>query len=190
MKRMTVWGAVAAAAALILAACATPTSPPQLTPVAASPGPGPEHDALVAAARKDWVAGGAAMMPQDLLDLFPCHEEELPCGKLAPQPVQRVSFRGPLRGDPKKGEAIATNVRYGNCIACHSLPNGHDGGNIGPSLRDVVQRNLPLDYIFQRIWDVRAYSPNAFMPVYGPNKVLNEQEIHDVMAFILGVKGG
>lgn len=178
------------AAAVLLAACAAQApAPAPAGGAAVTPGPGPEHDAQVAATRKNWVVGGAAMIPQDVLDLFPCHEEELPCGKLAPQPVQRVSFRGPLRGDPKKGEAIAINVRYGNCIACHSLPNGHDGGSIGPSLREYAQRGLPMDYTFQRIWDVRAYSPNAFMPVYGPNKVLTEQEIHDVMAFILQAKG-
>lgn len=182
----------AAAALLVLAACAsqTPSSAPAAAAASGQAEPGPAHDAQVAATRKNWVVGGPAMIPQDVLDMFPCHEEELPCGKLAPPPVQRVSFKGPLRGDPKKGEAIAINVRYGNCIACHSLPNGHDGGSIGPSLRDYAQRSMPMDYTFQRIWDVRAFSPNAFMPVYGPNKVLTEQEIHDVMAFILGAKGG
>lgn len=135
--------------------------------------------------RENWVPGGASMIPQDVLTMFPCHDEELPCGRMAPAPIERVTFKPPLKGDAKKGEAIATNVRYGNCIACHSLPNGHEGGSIGPSLRDYVKRGLPLEYTYQRIWDVRAYNPEAFMPVYGPNKVLTQQEVHDVMAFLL-----
>ena len=144
------------------------------------------RDDAVVGIRGSWVAGGPAMIPQQVLTLYPCHDEELPCGKMPPPPVQRVSFKPPLQGDAKKGEAIAINVRYGNCIACHSLPNGHEGGNIGPSLRDYAQRQMPLDYTYQRIWDVRVYNPNAFMPLYGPNKVLTSKEIQDVMAFITG----
>lgn len=169
-----------AALAWAVAGCSTPQQP----------APGPVHDELVAASRKTWTPGGAAMMPQAVLDEFPCHDDEQPCSQLPPPPIQKVSFKAPLRGDARKGEAIATNIRYGNCIACHSLPNGHEGGSIGPSLRDYAQRSMPLDYTFQRIWDVRVFNPNAFMPIYGPNRVLTEQEIHDVMAFLLGAKGG
>jgi len=137
--------------------------------------------------RAKWKPGGAEMIPQDVLTMFPCHSEELPCGKIAPPPVEKVTFKGPLEGDAKRGEAIAINVRYGNCVACHSLP-GHEGGTIGPSLSDYGKRGMPLDYIYQRIWDVRVFNPNAFMPIYGPNRVLTDQEIRDVMVFITSSK--
>lgn len=140
-------------------------------------------DEMLDRIRAKWQPGGAEMIPQDVLTMFPCHDEELPCGKIAPPPVERVTFDGPLQGDAKRGEAIATNVRYGNCIACHILP-GHEGGTIGPSLSEYSKRGMPLEYTYQRIWDVRAFNPYAFMPVYGPNRVLTDQEIRDVMVFI------
>lgn len=143
----------------------------------------PTGDEKLDRIRKNWTPGGTEMIPVDVLTMFPCHDESLPCGKMAPPPVERVTFKGPLTGDPKKGETIAINVRYGNCIACHHLP-GHQGGTIGPSLAEYSKRGMPVDYTYQRIWDVRAYNPYAFMPVYGPNRVLTDQEIRDVMVFI------
>jgi sulfur-oxidizing protein SoxX len=149
--------------------------------------PAPTGDPKLDKTREKWTPGGADMIPQDVLTLFPCHSEEKPCSKLAPPPIERVSFKGPLVGDAKRGEAIATNVRYGNCVACHMLP-GHEGGTIGPTLVDYPKRGMPLDYTYQRIWDVRAFNPYAFMPIYGPNRVLTDQEIRDVMVFIQAVR--
>lgn len=134
--------------------------------------------------RANWTPGGTDFVRAESLTMFPCHDEELPCGKMAPPPLERVAFKGPLKGDAKKGEAIAINIRYGNCIACHNLPNGHQGGTIGPSLADYAKRGVPPETTYQRIWDVRAFNPNAFMPLYGPNAVLTDQEIQDVMAFL------
>ena len=52
------------------------------------------------------------------------------------------------------------------------------------TLADYGKRGVPPAVTYQRIWDVRAFNPNAFMPLYGPNAVLTEQEIKDVMAFL------
>lgn len=123
-------------------------------------------------------------MPVDDLMNYPCHFDHLPCGKIAPPKVEKVAFAGPLQGDAERGKKIALDVRWGNCVACHALPGGIEGGNIGPSLADYAKRGMPLEYTFQRIWDVRVFNPDAFMPVYGPNKVLTRREIQDVMAFI------
>lgn len=165
------------AAAVLLGACATP-------PPAPAPAPKLTLEDKVKRMRENWTPGGTAFVVAETLTMFPCHDEELPCGQMEPPPVERVQFKAPIAGNAAKGEAIATNIRYGNCIACHSLPNGHQGGSIGPSLSDYAVRNLQPDYTFQRIWDVRALNPNAFMPVYGPNAALTEQEIRDVMAFL------
>lgn len=128
-----------------------------------------------------WVPG--EQYPRELLKNFPCHDYDLPCGKMTSPPVERVEFKGPLKGDAERGEKIATNLRWGNCIACHALPK-HEGGSIGPSLKGYAFREIPLDVTYQRLWDVRYYNPNAFMPVYGPNKVLTDQDIQDVLAFL------
>src|SRR5690606_36040023 len=57
--------------------------------------------ATVERIRQNWTPGTAAMIPPDVLTMFPCHDENLPCSKIAPPPVERVTFKGPVKGDPK-----------------------------------------------------------------------------------------
>jgi sulfur-oxidizing protein SoxX len=132
-----------------------------------------------------WTPG--EVYPVELLKNYPCLDYTQPCGKEKSPPVERAEFTGPLEGDADRGEKIATNLRWGNCIACHILPK-QDGGTIGPTLRGYGAREMPMDYTYQRIWDVRYYNPNAHMPVYGPNKVLTVQDIKDVMAYLYSSK--
>lgn len=129
-----------------------------------------------------WIPGQP--YPVEGLKKFACHDYRLPCGQLRSPDIEQVSYSGPRDGDAARGEAIATNTRWGNCIACHSLPKGHQGGEIGPDLSQYGQRNAPFDYTFQRIWDARVFNPNVHMPVYGPNGVLTSSDILDVMAFL------
>lgn len=131
--------------------------------------------------RSKWKPGEP--MVQEFLNLYPCHDEDLPCGNLPPPAVEKVVFAGPLAGDKVRGEKIALDVRWGNCVACHALP-GVAGGSVGPSLADYPTRQPPVDYTYQRIWDVRVFNPNAHMPIYGTNGVLTEEEIRDVMSFL------
>ncbi len=140
-----------------------------------------QDDPLTKKLREKWTPG--TPIPVDLLDNFPCHSAELPCGKLPPPPVERVKFKEPLQGDAKRGQKIALDLRWGNCVACHELP-GTAGGTIGPSLAAYARKNMPNDYTFQRIWDVRAFNADAHMPIYGTNRVLTEDEIRDVMSFL------
>ena len=129
-----------------------------------------------------WVPGEP--FPTDELSAYPCHDYEKACFDLTLPDIERVEYSGPRDGDPERGEQIAINVRWGNCLACHGLPGGHDGGTIAPSLEDYAARNLPFEYTFQRIWDTRLFSPNAHMPIYGPNGILAVQDILDVIAFL------
>lgn len=131
--------------------------------------------------REKWKPGEP--MVQEFLALYPCHDEEAPCGKLPPPSVEKVSFKGPLTGDATRGTKIALDVRWGNCVACHSLP-GNPGGTVGPNLADFSERNPPLEYTYQRIWDGRVFNPDSHMPIYGTNGVLTEDEIRDVMAYL------
>jgi sulfur-oxidizing protein SoxX len=131
--------------------------------------------------RAKWQPG--TPMVQEFLALYPCHNEEEACSRLPPPAVQVVKFVGELKADAARGKKIATDVRWGNCVACHALPD-QAGGSVGPSLADYAQRNLSLDYTYQRIWDNRLFSPNAHMPIYGTNSVLTEEEIRDIMAYI------
>lgn len=134
-----------------------------------------------------WVPG-TDPMPRSMLMQFPCHSEEEPCSKIPAPEIQRVTFKAPLNGDRERGKKIAINLRWGNCIACHSLPDGLPGGTVGPDLTDFKSRSPDLQETYQRIWDVRVFNPTAHMPIYGPNKVLDDQDIRDVMAYILSGK--
>lgn len=128
-----------------------------------------------------WVPGEP--YPVENLKEFACHDYTLPCGKKGSPAIEKVSYTGPRMGDPERGKKIATNVRWGNCMACHALPD-HDGGTIAPGLEAYGTRNAPFEYTFQRIWDGRVFNPNAHMPVYGPNQVLTVRDILDVIAYI------
>jgi hypothetical protein len=112
---------------------------------------------IIAAA---WVPG-TDMMPRSMLMQDPCHSEEEPCSKIPAPAIQRVTLTPPVNGARERGKKIATNVRWGNCIACHSLPDGVAGGNVGSDLTDYRSRASDLQETYQRIWDVRAYAPTA-----------------------------
>ena len=139
-------------------------------------------------ASKPWVPGGSEMMPQDMLMKYPCHDDEMPCFNIPAPAIEKVTFKGPLNGDKERGKTIAINIRWGNCIACHSLPEGQAGGNVGPDLSQRGAFPVDLQEMYQRIWDVRAYNKDAHMPIYGANKVLGDQEIRDVMTYVLSGK--
>jgi len=109
-------------------------------------------------------------------------------------------------GDWKKGEEIARSgygfrVGHrtddhsdtepgGNCYACHQLdPAEIAHGTIGPSLTGYgAQRGRDeavLKYTYEVIYNPHASFPCTHMPRFGANGVLNEQQIRDVMAYLL-----
>src|SRR4029077_9400785 len=50
-------------------------------------------------------------------------------------------------------------------------------------------RKLPDQYLYQVIWDARAYFPNTIMPPWGATGVLSSEEIVDVVAYLQTLKG-
>lgn len=128
-------------------------------------------------------SGFAADPPARDLTLYPCHSYTERCGKVPMLPPQEVKWSGAV-GDAERGRAIAFELLKGNCLACHAMEGGTQPGTIGPSLVGYAKRNLPLSYTYQRIYDIRVFNPNAHMPPFGTNKVLTDQEIRDIMAFL------
>jgi L-cysteine S-thiosulfotransferase len=104
-----------------------------------------------------------------------------------PRPAQ-VSFNGTVNGDAERGKEIATHVRKGNCVACHTIPGAAQTGTAGPSLAGYADRGMPDSYSYQMIHDPRALFPETVMPAFGAMNNLTEQEIHDVMAFLKTLK--
>jgi sulfur-oxidizing protein SoxX len=109
-------------------------------------------------------------------------------------------------GDWKKGEAVARSgygfrVGHkddvhgpesppgGNCYACHQLdPEEIAYGTLGPSLTKYGQRGtseVMLEYTYTAIANPHVTFPCTQMPRFGTNGILTQQQILDVMAYLM-----
>ena len=109
-------------------------------------------------------------------------------------------------GDWKKGEAIArSGFGYrigretddherqppgGNCYACHQLdPNEIAYGTVGPSLTGYGRLRGTEEPILKRTYQImynaHIYFPCTTMPRFGFHGTLTQEQIADVMAYLL-----
>jgi sulfur-oxidizing protein SoxX len=108
---------------------------------------------------------------------------------------------GTFLGDWKSGAKIANNgrggqfsdppgtVAGGNCYACHQMERKEVSfGTLGPSLtnygkdRKFAPEEAKMAYT--KIFDSQAVFACSNMPRFGANKVLSEQQIKDIIAFL------
>ena len=108
---------------------------------------------------------------------------------------------GQYLGDWQRGTEVATNGRGlqssddptqpngGNCYACHQLAPGEVAyGTLGPSLTGYGARGQSqamLQYTWTKLWDTHAYNLCSHMPRFGAQGILTEQQLKDVMAYLL-----
>lgn len=109
---------------------------------------------------------------------------------------------GKYIGDWKNGEKIAQSGRGatwsdkadtvigGGCYNCHQIdPKEISYGNIGPSLTGYGKlrgySKEVVTYTWNRINNSKAYNACSNMPRFAHFKLLNEQQIQDVMALLL-----
>ena len=108
---------------------------------------------------------------------------------------------GEYLGDWQRGAEVASNGRGlqssddpsqpngGNCYACHQLaPDEVAHGTLGPSLTGYGARGqseATLQYTWTKLWDTHAYNLCSHMPRFGAQGILTEQQLKDVMAFLL-----
>ena len=81
----------------------------------------------------------------------------------------------------------------GNCYACHQLdPKEIAYGTMGPSLKNYGKLrgtgDAMLKYTYEVIYNAHAYFPCTNMPRFGSNGVLNQEQIADVMAYLMDPK--
>lgn len=105
-------------------------------------------------------------------------------------------------GDWKKGEAIAQSGRGatwtdsvdtavgGGCYNCHQIDKKEISyGTIGPTLWNYGKlrgySNEVIVYTWNRISNSEAYNACSDMPRFAHFKLLNEQQIRDLMALLL-----
>jgi sulfur-oxidizing protein SoxX len=108
---------------------------------------------------------------------------------------------GEYLGDWQRGADVAGNGRGlqssddpahpngGNCYACHQLaPDEVAYGTLGPSLTGYGARGQSeamLQYTWTKLWDTHAYNLCSHMPRFGAQGILTEQQLKDVMAYLL-----
>ncbi|MBU3575564.1 sulfur oxidation c-type cytochrome SoxX [Polynucleobacter sp. UK-Mo-2m-Kol15] len=109
---------------------------------------------------------------------------------------------GKYIGDWKNGERIAQSGRGatwsdkadtpigGGCYNCHQIDSKEISyGNIGPSLTGYGKlrgySKEVITYTWNRINNSKAYNACSNMPRFAHFKLLNEQQIQDVMALLL-----
>ncbi|MFL2503236.1 MAG: sulfur oxidation c-type cytochrome SoxX [Luminiphilus sp.] len=108
---------------------------------------------------------------------------------------------GQYLGDWQRGAEVAGNGRGlqssddptqpngGNCYACHQLaPNEVAYGTLGPSLTGYGARGQSeamLQYTWTKLWDTHAYNLCSHMPRFGAQGILTEQQLKDVMAYLM-----
>lgn len=108
---------------------------------------------------------------------------------------------GQYLGNWERGAEVAGNGRGlqssddptqpngGNCYACHQLaPDEVAYGTLGPSLTGYGARGQSeamLQYTWTKLWDTHVYNLCSHMPRFGAQGILTEQQLKDVMAYLL-----
>jgi len=133
-------------------------------------------------------AGSAgAQAPADY-SAFPCLSYSLPCGKAATRKLVKKALEGPLNGNAGKGKQIAFARDRGNCLACHVMPGGSQPGSRGPDLSHYGSSGRSEAETYAMVYDMRTINPETLMPPIGTNDILTDQELRDVVAFLLSSK--
>lgn len=77
----------------------------------------------------------------------------------------------------------------GNCANCHQKVGDRDGGTLGPDLTGYGKMrgtsDAMLKYVYDVIYNAHAYFPCTQMPRMGAKGVLTQEQIADIMAWLL-----
>ncbi len=148
----------------------------------------------------------ARIAPDESLAACNLHRNDVPSALsdvIIKRELTRVGYPadGKFLGSWKAGYAVANNgrggqfsdppgtVAGGNCFACHQLdPKEVSYGTLGPSLaaygKDRKYDAAAIRDAYTKIYNSMAVVPCSNMPRFGTNKVLDEQQIKDVMAYL------
>lgn len=148
----------------------------------------------------------ARIEPDETLKVCNRYHNDVPpaeAEKITAREEARVVYPadGKFLGNWKEGAKIANNGRGGqfsdgpevasggNCYACHQMEKAEVSfGTLGPSLTNYGRdRKYDADEIkraFTKVYDSQAVVACSNMPRFGVNKVLSEQQIKDVLAFL------
>ncbi|SEI24201.1 sulfur oxidation c-type cytochrome SoxX [Tardiphaga sp. OK245] len=148
----------------------------------------------------------ARIEPDETLKTCNAYHNEVPSAeadKITASEMARVVYPadGKFLGNWKEGAKIANNgrggqfsdppdtVAGGNCYACHQMEQKEVSyGTLGPSLtnygKDRKYDPQEIKNAFTKVYDSQAMFACSNMPRFGVNKVLSEQQIKDIVAFL------
>lgn len=148
----------------------------------------------------------ARIEPDETLKTCNAFHNDVPAAdadKIIARELARVVYPadGKFLGNWKEGAKIANNgrggqfsdppntVAGGNCYACHQMEQSEVSyGTLGPSLtnygKDRKYDQQEIKNAFTKVYDSQAVLACSNMPRFGVNKVLNEQQIKDIVAFL------
>jgi sulfur-oxidizing protein SoxX len=148
----------------------------------------------------------ARIEPDETLKTCNAFHNEVPSAeadKITARELARVVYPadGKFLGNWKEGAKIANNgrggqfsdppdtVAGGNCYACHQMEQKEVSyGTLGPSLtnygKDRKYDPQEIKNTFTKVYDSQAMFACSNMPRFGVNKVLSEQQIKDIVAFL------
>ena len=133
-------------------------------------------------------AQGTAVQAAPDYSAFPFLSYSLPCGKAATRKPVKKALEGPLNGNAERGRQIAQARNRGNCLACHVMPGGSQPGSRGLDLSHFGGTSRGEAETYAMVYDMRTVNPETLMPPFGTNQILTEQELRDVVAFLLSSK--
>jgi len=199
-----------AAAAAVLAGCATGPSPAELDTQAGKAIKGSFRDQGIAKTER---------LNQDLAQQA-CSSDKPPDDAVTERIMAEALYSvkwpagGQYVGDWRAGERLAQDGRGmtwtdssadtkdngGNCYNCHQIDKKEiSHGTIGPSLwnygktRGITDVASPtsapiVQYTWVKLWNAKAYSACSTMPRFGHKNLLDEQQLRDLMALLLDPK--
>jgi len=109
----------------------------------------------------------------------------LAMGAFANTAVAQEEGDSKLGATEQKGKELAFDRQKGNCLACHKIPGGELPGNLGPSLVGIADRIPDEDRIRAQIQDPEKFNQTTSMPPFGKHKILSQEEIDKVVAYLM-----
>ncbi|WP_298220096.1 sulfur oxidation c-type cytochrome SoxX [Halothiobacillus sp.] len=98
---------------------------------------------------------------------------------------QALAADSALTKSQQEGKEIAFTKSEGNCLACHSIADGTQAGNIGPALIAMKIRYPKKEDLFDVIWDPREkFGKGVIMPPFGEHKILTKEQIEKVVDYL------
>lgn len=119
---------------------------------------------------------------------WPCLSYTLACGQIPNRKPVKQALVGSLNGDPARGKVLANERSKGNCVACHRIKGAEQPGSKGPDLTAYGTWGRSDEETYALVYDMRWRNPDTVMPPAGTNQILNDQELRDVIAFLLSSK--